>query len=181
MRKTSFVDIQNLKQEIMSHYYTGISLYGIFFFVFCTSKSTIFQPCPGGSSWLEPLLSSGLSFDWFNSLRPSQQFFSYVRTGLPGLILFVWFDSLLPINNLSVINGRVFLGRTSTKLGLMFLLKDTKQWGWWGSNPRPLGLESSTLPLSHWAPFTWVEPVQNKDKCVFLINTMRSLPWGSNP
>ena len=38
--------------------------------------------------------------------------------------LFVWFDSLRPINNLSVIKGLVFLGRTSTKLGLMFLLKD---------------------------------------------------------
>ena len=66
--------------------------------------------------------------------------------------LFVWFDSLHPINNLSVIKGRVFLGWTSTKLGLMFLLKDTTQWRRWGSNPRPLGLESSTLPLSHCAP-----------------------------
>ena len=65
---------------------------------------------------------------------------------------FVWFDSLRPINNLSVIKGRVFLGWTSTKLGLMFLLKDTTQWRRWGSNPRPLGLESSTLPMSHCAP-----------------------------
>ena len=32
------------------------------------------------------------------------------------------------------------------------LLKDTTQWGQWGSNQRPLGLESSTLPLSHCAP-----------------------------
>ena len=31
--------------------------------------------------------------------------------------LFVWFDSLRPINNLSVNQGRVFLGWTSTKLG----------------------------------------------------------------
>ena len=31
--------------------------------------------------------------------------------------LFVWFDSLCPINNLSVKQGRVFLGWTSTKLG----------------------------------------------------------------
>ena len=46
--------------------------------------------------------------------------------------LFVWFDSLRPINNLSVIKGRVFLGWTSTKLGLVFLLKDTTQWHWWG-------------------------------------------------
>ena len=66
--------------------------------------------------------------------------------------LFVWFDSLRPINNLSVIKGRVFLGWTSTKLGLMLLLKDTTQWRRWGSNPRPFGLESSTLPLSHCAP-----------------------------
>ena len=66
--------------------------------------------------------------------------------------LFVWFDSLRPINNLSVIKGRVFLGWTSTKLGLMFLLKDTTHRRWWGSNQRPLGLDSSTLPLSHCAP-----------------------------
>ena len=31
--------------------------------------------------------------------------------------LFVWFDSLRPINNISVKQGRVFLGWTSTKLG----------------------------------------------------------------
>ena len=66
--------------------------------------------------------------------------------------LFVWLDSLRPTNNLSVIKGRVFLGWTSTKLGLMFLLKDTTQWCRWGSNPRPFSLESSTLPLSHCAP-----------------------------
>ena len=67
-------------------------------------------------------------------------------------LVFVWFDSLCLINNLSVIKGRVFLGWTSTKLGLMFLLKDTRQWRRWGSNPLPLGLKSSTLPLSHCAP-----------------------------
>ena len=32
-------------------------------------------------------------------------------------VLFVWFDSLRPINNLSAKQGRVSLGRTSTKLG----------------------------------------------------------------
>ena len=35
----------------------------------------------------------------------------------------------------------------------MFLLKDTTQWRLWGSNPRPLGPESSTLPQSHCAPY----------------------------
>ena len=60
-------------------------------------------------------------------------------------LFFVWFDSLHPIINLSVIKGRVFLGRTSPKLGLMFLLKDTTQWRRWGSNPQPLYLESEPL------------------------------------
>ena len=68
------------------------------------------------------------------------------------ICLFVWFYSLRTINNLSVIKGRVFLGWTSTKLGLMFLLKDITQWRRWGSNPRSFGLESSSLPLSHCAP-----------------------------
>ena len=48
------------------------------------------------------------------------------------VMLFVWFDSLSPIDNISVIKGRVFLGWTSTKLRLMFLLKDTTQWCRWG-------------------------------------------------
>ena len=75
------------------------------------------------------------------------------RMKIPSnMFFFVWFDSLRPINNLSVIKGSVFLCWTSTKLGLMFLLKDTTQWRRWGSNPQPLGIESSTLPLSHCAP-----------------------------
>ena len=65
---------------------------------------------------------------------------------------FVWFDSLHPIKNLSVIKGRVYLGWTSPKLGFMFLLKDTTQWCRWGLNLRPFRLKSNTLPLSHCAP-----------------------------
>ena len=64
------------------------------------------------------------------------QFIQYVKDSAN---LFVWFDSLRPINNLSIIKGRVFLGWTSTKLGLMFLLKDTTQWRLWGLNPLPFG------------------------------------------
>ena len=56
---------------------------------------------------------------------------------------------LRPINNLSVIKLRVFLDWTSTKLGLMFLLKDTTQWRRWGSNRGPL---VSSQALYHWAP-----------------------------
>ena len=36
----------------------------------------------------------------------------------------------------------------------MFLLKDTTQWCRWASNPWPIGLMSSTLPMSHCAPQT---------------------------
>ena len=51
-------------------------------------------------------------------------------------ILLVWFDSLPPINNVSVKQGRGSSWVISTKLGLMFLLKDTTQWHRWGSNPQ---------------------------------------------
>ena len=51
--------------------------------------------------------------------------------------MFVCFNSLHPINNFSDINGRDFLGWTSSKLGLMFLLKDTMQWRRWGSKFEP--------------------------------------------
>ena len=77
---------------------------------------------------------------------------------LTYLVLFD-FDSLRPINNLSVIKERVFLGWTSSKLWLIFLLKDTTQWRRWGSNPLTLGLESSTLLLSHCAPYYMFDTV----------------------
>ena len=67
-----------------------------------------------------------------------------------------WFDSLCPNNNLSVIKGGVFLGWTSTKLGLMYLAQGHNAVTPVSSNPRPLGLESITLPLSHCAPWTSV-------------------------
>ena len=56
-----------------------------------------------------------------------------------GKLCFVCFlfHSLRPINNLSVIKGT---GWTSTKLGFMFLLKDTTQWRRRDSNPRSLEL-----------------------------------------
>ena len=67
--------------------------------------------------------------------------------------MFVRFDFLRPINNHSVMKERTFQGWTSSKLGLMFLLKDTTQWRRWDSNLRPLCLKKSTLPLSHCAPY----------------------------
>ena len=76
----------------------------------------------------------------------------------------VWFDSLRPINNLSVIKVRVLLSWTNTKLGLKLLLKDTTQWCRWGSNPRPHDMESSTQPLSHCAPLNLCKRSLKKDK-----------------
>ena len=74
------------------------------------------------------------------SLRPKSQ----QTICLFDLVLYV------PVNNLLVISGWVFLCWTSTiSKDLCVLLKDTTQWRRWGSNPRPFGLESRTLPLSH--------------------------------
>ena len=76
-------------------------------------------------------------------------------------VCFVWFDSLCPINNLSVKQGRVYLGWTSTKLGLMCFAQGPQRSDAGDAQTRgPLGLESSTLPLSQCAPiarvlFSW--------------------------
>ena len=109
---------------------------------------------------VDELKNENLKYSFFliysKSKRKWQNISRIILSWLDFVCLFVWFDSLRPINNLSVIKGRVFLGWTSTKLGLMFLLKDTTQWRRWGSNPRPFGLESSTLPLSHCAP-SWLD------------------------
>ena len=63
---------------------------------------------------------------------------------------FVWFDSLCAINNLSVKQGWVFLFWLRINVSCS---RATRQWRWWGSNLWPLSLESSTLPLSHCAPY----------------------------
>ena len=55
-------------------------------------------------NWLFMLIWIWFGLVWFDSLCP-----------------FVWCESLRPINNLSVKQGRVFLGWTSTKLELMCL------------------------------------------------------------
>ena len=64
------------------------------------------------------------------------------------LFRFVLFDSICPVNNFSVMSGRVFLCWTSTNQGLMRLCQKTQRSDA-GDAPtsKPLGLESSTLPL----------------------------------
>ena len=63
--------------------------------------------------------------------------------------LFVWFDSLRPINNLSVKQGRVFLGWTSTKLGLMCLAQWPQRSD--AGEARTPGPSVSSQALYHWA------------------------------
>ena len=90
-------------------------------------------------------------------------------------INFVWFDSLRPINNLSVIKGQVFLGWTSTKLGLMFLLKDTAQWCWWAQT---LGPSVSSQALYHWAtalPSSISSPKFTKSVALYFVAISQSM------
>ena len=62
---------------------------------------------------------------------------------------FVWFDSLHPTNNLSVKQGRVFLGWTSTKLGLMCLAQGPQRSD--PSEAQTCGPSVSSQALYHWA------------------------------
>ena len=73
------------------------------------------------STMLSTTVNSFVCLIWF--LTSHQQSFSYIGTGLPGL-------------NQYQARINVSCSRTTT------------QWRRWGSNPRPFGLESSTLPLS---------------------------------
>ena len=109
------------------------SFWTVILYMYMVGRITIWQM--KGKFLINPLIW----MNWKSKLLPY---------GPPLFCLFVLLDSLRPINNLSVKQGLVFLGWTSTKLGLMFLFKDTAQWRWWGLNLLPLGLELSILPLS---------------------------------
>ena len=62
--------------------------------------------------------------------------------------MFVWFDSLRPINNLSVKQWRVFLGWTSTKLGFVFAQGPQRSDAGEALTPGP---SVSSQVLYHWA------------------------------
>ena len=62
------------------------------------------------------------------------------------------------MNNLSIIKGRVFLGGTSTKLGLMSLAQGHNAVTLVRLKPVALGRESSTIPLSHCIPIFSFKP-----------------------
>ena len=93
----------------------------------------------------------------FDSLRPSQQFFSYVGTVLPGL--------------------------TSTKQGLIHLAQGHNAVALVGSNSQPLGLRSSLLPLSHCAPEELMVFGKNKTSThyktayIYVLKYLTSIKW----
>ena len=70
-------------------------------------KSKCIRMCVCGISW---------SYSIFDPYIESTKF-NCTCLGFVFFLFFVWFDSLRHINNLSVIQGRVFLGYPSTKLG----------------------------------------------------------------
>ena len=71
---------------------------------------------------------------------------SYPACFLFNLVLYI------PVNNFQLCqNGSSWVEPVLSK-DKCVLLKDTTQWYQWGSNLQPLGLESSTLALSHCAP-----------------------------
>ena len=114
-KKTSFLNIQDMVLNIT---YSACQI-----LAFWPNLSEPNQPF---ARWI--IDDNMILFVWFDSLHPSQQFFSYmyVWPGLPGVE---------PVLN------RGFV-----------LLKDTMQCLPWGSNLQPIDLESSTLPLSHHPP-----------------------------
>ena len=84
----------------------------------------------------------------------------------------VWFESSWYATSTI---GWVFLGWTSAKLGWSFSLNDTTHWRRWGWNPWPLGLESSTLQLSHCAPCN-ANPVNSSSGTIDSIQSLKYLP-----
>ena len=104
------------------------------------------------SSWVAPLLNSYIACIGILLLA---LFFCAVT--LVVLHFICLFDLIIyvPVNNLSVISGQVFLGWTSTNQGLMCLAQGHNAVTSVRLKPTALGSchESSTLPLSHCAPW----------------------------
>ena len=78
-----------------------------------------------------------------------KKFYNLGAWALYKVCLFVWFDSSCPINNLSVKQGRVFLGCTSTKLGYMYLAQGPQRSD--ASEAQTRGPSVSSPALYHWA------------------------------
>ena len=71
-------------------------------------------------------------------LRSNFSYFTFIFCHFHLLFCLIWFF---------MSHQQSFSYKGTGLPGLMFLLKDTTKWRPWGSNPRPFGLESSTLPL----------------------------------
>ena len=89
--------------------------------------------------------------------------------------VFFYLSLNVPVNNFSVMLGRVFVGWSSTKQGLMCLAQGHNAVMLVRLKPTILGLQSSILPLSHCAP-PWdghfpLIPVLNE---IYMYNAIHS-------
>ena len=86
---------------------------------------------------------------------------------------FFLFDSLRSINNLSVKQGPIFLGWTSTKLGLMCLAQGPQRNDAGEARTRDLSVLSQAL--YHWATALPSKGVKTSQRCEWLIVTSRNV------
>ena len=108
----------------------------------------------------------------------------YLIVSIPDLCTLTYFDSLRPINNLSVMQGRFFLGWTSTKIGIMCHAQ--------GHNAvtrheaRTGGLSVSSHALYHWATALsnyWTrllfvpQCITSVSHCLVCAHVRENTPW----
>ena len=84
------------------------------------------------------------------------------QLGSALLYIRIWFDSLRPINNLSVKQGRGFLGWTSTNLGYMCLVQGPQRSD--TGEARTRGPSVSSQALYHWATALPIHPGHHMGK-----------------
>ena len=94
--------------------------------------------------WLDFMLSAPLQ----SHCAPLWPVSTQAKSSMYIVYLFVWFDCLRPINNLSDIRDRSSCVEPVLSYDYCVLLKDTTQWHWWGSNRGSL---VSSQALYHWA------------------------------
>ena len=149
--------IQRFNQRFQSRYYSYFTrdfkmLSVVTKFVIFDNLCILLRPRPGlfktsSLIWIQMVWHSDgilmvfLMFKKNGSLQMSRN-----TDECTVICLFVWFDSLRPINNFSVKQGRVFLGRTSTKLGKMCLAQGPQRSD--ASEARTCGPSVSSQALS---------------------------------
>ena len=97
------------------------------------------------------------------------------------ILLFVCLSFYVPSTICQVFGDGSYWVEPVLSKDLCVLLKDTTQWRWWSSNPWRLRLESSSLPLSHCAPWFLLlqregQSLPNARECVHSIQSIKTCP-----